>query len=890
MKNLLRFCRVPFGLLVLAQCLIGCMLSLLPHYNTTRNNLLFVVLPYAGMGATLWLTHRLVGLVGLRREQVTARFPGPRWQLEVLRVLLPLVCALLPPLFLVAWADCGAYWAVQRAWHGAPLLPYAARYTACMFLPCVLGTWTAMTIFLSGIALANSYARSNQIGWIGQFMLLAAGAVAFGASLLLFTLFNVYALDPQVISGLALWPLCVLVYALVLRPQRPASLRLGALLRYVIFVALCIMVVPGGASAASCGPWLCPAPNPWPHDAMTLRTASSALRRNGWLAALLALPCGLNLWWALGWLLCLPDSVMVLCAGCDARTHSWRARCPRCATPLRYSILTPLPRGLGRVRLSALMAGIVVLGVIRCLIPSVTVTYSTGDPLPHRIHLRCLAAYPMTNIVIALKKRVVGANHVTLAGSDFPQLRRLDWWSRPFGALEFFCNGMWLQSEISTTDRSGALDVFCYVRPPYVIDTARKVRKKLLLADAAWPRATHALVTTNETVLVELLVMYFNEANLHFNARVQTLFSNYWSALPAREQSARAAFYFTHWSAAVRKFSLGGSGSSGVRSDAVVPTAIMRAAPNNAFVTKCPSWNIFQQSWPAQMVQAALSPFAQNMVCGQTLGSSVPAAQHLTQWYLRQHPAEIAQALRSGMIVATRSVDYAAALPPLLPAYRRAAAQTSEHARDYADVFSAYCLVRGLSSAPLAADDEALLQKFSVATNRFSSWPLLVGLDSPIVWDVIQRQGWPGSIEQLYEFESVWPQQFVTTNIAACLRALAALTPKPADNAWLVAVLCHWPASDATLAALLQRRIESALDAALRCGGVNRDNVVRTLVQQACRQGDAKISAAAKKIYETPHGDAVACLDLLAAASSNTLHETIVRYRDELAALQDELR
>jgi len=46
----------------------------------------------------------------------------------------------------------------------------------------------------------------------------------------------------------------------------------------------------------------------------------------------------------------------------------------------------------------------------------------------------------------------------------------------------------------------------------------------------------------------------------------------------------------------------------------------------------------------------------------------------------------------------------------------------------------------------------------------------------------------------------------------------------------------------------------------------------------------------AKDIYETPHADAVACLDLLAAASNNTLHETIVRYRAELAALQDELR
>ena len=119
---------------------------------------------------------------------------------------------------------------------------------------------------------------------------------------------------------------------------------------------------------------------------------------------------------------------------------------------------------------------------------------------------------------------------------------------------------------------------------------------------------------------------------------------------------------------------------------------------------------------------------------------------------------------------------------------------------------------------------------------------------------------------------------------------IAVLTPKPADNAWLVAVLCHWPARDATLVAFLQIRIEPALDAALRCGGVNRDTVVRTLVQQACGQGDAKISAAAKEIYATPHGNAVACLDLLAAASSNTLHETIVRYRAELAALQDELR
>jgi len=884
MKNLLRFCRVPFGLLVLAQCLIGCLLSLLPHYNTTRNMLLFVALPYAGMGATLWLTHRLVGLVGVRREQVAARFPDPRWQLELLRVLLPLVCALLPPLFLVAWADCGAYWAVQRAWHGAPLLPYAARYIACMFLPCVLGAWTAMTIFLSGVALVNSYARSNQIGWIGQFMLLAAGAVAFGASLLLFTLFNVYALDPRVISGLALWPLCVLVYALVLRPQRPASLRLGALLRYVVFVALCIMVVPALADK------LLSVEIDWWHIGLMLVLAVVSWYRLGWLAALLALLCGLNLWWALGWLLCLPDSVMVLCAACDARTHSWRARCPQCATPLRYSILTPLPRGLGRVRLSAVMAGIVVLGVIRCLVPSVTVTYSTGEPLPRRVHLRCLAAYPMTNIVIALKKRVVGTNQVTLAGSDFPELRGRDWWSQPFGALAFFCNGMWLQSEISTTDRSGVRDVFCYVRPPYVIDTARQVRKKLLLADAAWPRATHALITTNENVLVELLVKYCNEANLHFNARMQILFSNYWSALPAREQSARVAFYFTHWSAAVIKFSLGGSGSSGVRSDAVVPTAIMRAAPNNAFVNMRPSWNIFQQSWPAQMVQAALSPFAQNMVCGQTLGSSVPAAQHLTQWYLRRHPAEIVQTLRSGIIVTTRPVDYAAALPPLLPACRRAAMQTSEHARDFAAVFSAYCLVRGLNSAPLTADDEALLQKFSAATNKFALWSMLVGLDSPIVWDVIQRQGWPGSIEQLYEFESVWPPQFTATNIATCLSALAASTPKPADNAWLVAVLCHWPAPAATLAALLQIRIESALDAALRCGGVNRDNIVRTLVQQACRQGDAKISAAAKEIYATPHGNAVACLDLLAAASSNTLHETIVRYRAELSALQRELR
>ncbi|GEM_PF-2228042 len=884
MKNLLRFCRVPFGLLVLAQCLIGCILSLLPHYNTTRNMLLFVVLPYAGMGATLWLTHRLVGLVGLRREQVAARFPGPRWQLEVLRVLLPLVCALLPPLFLVAWADSGAYWAVQRAWHGAPLLPYAARYTACMFLPCVLGAWTATTIFLSGIALVNSYARSNQIGWVGQFMLLAAGAVAFGASLLLFTLFNVYALNPRVISGLALWPACVLVYALVLRPQRPASLRLGAMLRYVIFVALGIMVVPALADK------LLSIKFDWWHVGLMLVLAVVSWYRLGWLAALLALPCGLNVWWALGWLLCLPDSVMVLCAACDARTHSWRARCPRCATPLRYSILTPLPRGLGRVRLSAVIAGIVVLGVIRCLIPSVTVTISTGEPLPRRVHLRCLAAYPMTNIVIALKQRVVGANQVTLAGSDFPQLRRRDWWLRPFGALEFFCNGMWLQSEISTTDRSGALDVFCYVRPPYVIDTARQMRKNLLLADDAWSRATHAPVTTNETVLVELLVNCCNEANLHLSARVQTLFSNYWSALPAREQSARAAFYFTHWCGAVRKFSLGGSGSGGVRSDAVVPTAIMRAAPNNAFVTRCPSWNIFQQSWPAQMVQAALSPFAQKLVCGQTLGSSVPAGQHLTQWYLRRHPAEIAQALRLGMIFTTRPLDYAAALSPLLPACRRAAAQTSEHARGYAAVFSTYCLVRGLSSAPLSADDEALLLRFSAATNKFALWPLLVGLDSPIVWDVIQRQGWPGSIERLYQCESVWPPQFTATNIATCLRALAATPPKPADIEWLVAVLCHWPASDATLAAFLQPSIEFALDAALRCGGVNRDTVVRTLVQQACRQGDAKISAVAKDIYETPHADAVACLDLLAAASNNTLHETIVRYRAELAALQDELR
>jgi len=896
MKNLLRLCRVPFGLLVLAQCLVGCILSLLPHYNTTRNMLLFVALPYAGMGATLWLTHRLVGLVGVRREQMAARFPGPRWQLEVLRVLLPLVCVLLPSLFLVAWADCGAYWAVQRAWHGAPLLPHAARYTACTFLPCVLGVWTAMTIFMSGGALANSYARSNQIGWVSQVILLTAGVVAFGASVMHFESYKMVRMDAVMIIAMMLWPTCVLVYALVLRPQRPASLRLGALLRHVIFVALCIMVVPALADK------LLSVEIDWWHIGLMLVLAVVSWYRLGWLAALLALPCGLNLWWALGWLLCLPDSVMVRCTACRVRTHSWRSCCPGCAAPLRYQVIVPPVVWLARMRTAAVVTIAMVMLVIVALsyiIPTAALRKAKDTPAPRQVRVVCLAPYPMTNVVVAYDGRVLGTNQVTLAERFCKDKLRLNDWLTPLNRMTFSWNGSALDYSILGYERSGwrrrgTLTYPCFVRPPQASTAARQLRKKLGLAEYAWARCQDDPQGKNEAVLLELLRNIPDEKNLRLKHCVTELFSNYWHALLPDQQLERIKFYTARWRCAPAALTAGAP----LANDFIarVRIAIMHAAPRSAIVKLQPSWNIFQQHWPAYIVQAALNPFIQGFTSIYALRSDVPEAQDVARWCLARQPLYFTFV---GAFGDSRGND----IPDtsyLLPYYRRAAAQAQapEHTKDYHASCVAYSLVRGLNSAPLTAEDEALLQKFSVATNRFSSWPVLVGLDTPVVWHALQRQGcaaiqrpcWPGFSMPLYQFESVWPPQFTATNIAACLRALAASTPKPADNAWLVAVLCHWPASDATLAALLQLRIESALDAALRCGGVNRDTVVRTLVQQACRQGDAKIAAAAKKIYETPHGDAVACLDLLAAASSTTLHETIVRYRAELAALQDELR
>ena len=128
----------------------------------------------------------------------------------------------------------------------------------------------------------------------------------------------------------------------------------------------------------------------------------------GIVPAIIGALCGLNLWSAIWWFFCLPDSILCRCKSCGKRTFSFKKVCPQCRLPLKVEIDPLISKLRNRVR-----PGAIVLIIIICIfVFGYNINKIAGEYRKKIItnDLFVYAPYGYSNVIIRSSGNIIGTN------------------------------------------------------------------------------------------------------------------------------------------------------------------------------------------------------------------------------------------------------------------------------------------------------------------------------------------------------------------------------------------------------------------------------------------------------------------------------------------------
>jgi len=524
MKNLFKLIIGPYLILWVAQIAASLYLMLCFDHVSRTNFILHYLLPAIFVLANYWLCNKLIGLFSDKREGFDRHYPGKHWQLAFFRYNWPLISIAVPYIFLALFCYSGLYWLVQEKYFMWPEIPGAAYFSArgqIVFILKFLARFSRIVPIFIFASVYNAKKKNllaeKMIVWFLLFNCLIYSLADFTN----FNKTNVLGITTSAAS---------FFWYIFLKPRKPKTLYAKKNFSYYFFVVLV----------------LCQFVNPYklfsgfifPYSIIIIIVLACYSLRAGWKAFFIGGLCGINVWSAVWWFLCLPDSIVCKCKNCGAKTISTENNCPNCKQILDYKVYSLTSRLKINIRPGAVIA----LTIFIFLFISVIYFKDRGFIIGKRVYdnksyfsyfINVAAPYGFKNIVILKDNKVIGTNSaVNVVKNDKIQ--------KP---ITYQQNG---ETLFSRGREQYSSNIIVRVAKHKWREKANSIFKNLEKTDYYIDKIQKPDMPDCDGELIELAYKLKDRLprNLSLYNCFDFMFSNYWYSLEVNQRKARFNYYF----------------------------------------------------------------------------------------------------------------------------------------------------------------------------------------------------------------------------------------------------------------------------------------------------------------------------------------------------------
>jgi len=526
MKNLFKHIIGHYLILWAVQIILILLLMTCFDHVSQTNFFLYNNLPFIFVVINYWLWNKLIGLFSDTRERFDARYPGKQWQLSFYRYIWPLISIAVPYILVAVFCYSGLYWHIQEKYYLWPSIPDVNYFSAKGYIVFILKFIVRFCGIIPIFIFVSIY-NTKRKNVIGEKVVLYAILIYFILGPLAnYENFNRIDFFQLIIS------MSSFLWYVILKPHRPTRLFKKANLNYYLFTALVISQFIfifknfNGFISPYC-------------FYIALILAAYSLRA-GWKAAVIGGICGLNIWSAVWWFFCLPDSVACRCKSCGALTFSSNNECPKCNQPLEYKVFS----FTSKIKYNIRPGGIFIIGTIIIIILAINIVKiidKRHDTEPIKIgskKINLMMPYNFKDIIILKNGEVIGTNSAVVERFGFGESDQKK--------FQYFKDNEELYAKLENYSTNK------------IVRLARKkwrrkadvILKKLFLCDYDVNKIPENDMPDCDGELIELAHKIKNKyrgfPNISLYNCYDFLFSNHWYSISIKQRKERFNYYFKY--------------------------------------------------------------------------------------------------------------------------------------------------------------------------------------------------------------------------------------------------------------------------------------------------------------------------------------------------------
>ncbi len=525
MKNLFKHIIVPYLILWIVQILIWLsILFFLDHSSIIISSFLPLIM-IVFIFLNFWLCNSLIGLLSKKREYFDALYPGKQWHIDFYRYIWPMIAAIIPFLLLIPVYSSGIYWHIQEKYFLWPSFPDSTYYLTKNHLIFIVRFFSILCVIFSVFMLISIFNYKQKKSLAEKIILWLF--VLFFTIVRLGNIIQVLKVERVEIIEIPITVILFLWFAF-LKPKKTTNSLSKSNINYYLFAGLVIFQLALIFNSSKFNGFIPPF-----NYYLAICLAAFSFYKAGLVPAIIGALCGLNLWSAIWWFFCLPDSVLCKCLYCGKLTFSFRKKCPHCQLPLEYKVSTFISSIKNKVR-----PGVIVVFIILCFF---FLAYNIDKKINRKmlqskkIILMVIAPYDYSNIVIRNSGKIIGTNSAIVNISDIVDSQIFN--DSLMNDYSYELNGEKLIAKNSGNNR---YNYFITVIRTNVHQKIALTIKQLAIYNYKTNKINKIDKLNNDAEAIELIKNSYNKSLYQC---CEIMISNYWYSLSEKQQRERFNYY-----------------------------------------------------------------------------------------------------------------------------------------------------------------------------------------------------------------------------------------------------------------------------------------------------------------------------------------------------------
>ena len=511
MKNLFKHIIVPYLILWFIQIILALILMMFFDHISDTTTFLNLFFPVAFILANIWLCDKLIGLFSQKRERFDARSPGKQWKITFFRYIWPMISVIIPYLLLLPVYSSGLYWHIQEKYFLWPSFQNATFYLTRNHIFFIIRLFSYLCGIFSVLMFVSVYNYKHK-------NLLLEKSTLFLLILIFILYINENINSSSVLnykSGVMIILTAItFLWFVFFKPRKCVPPLKKSNLNFYLFTGLIIFQI---AFIYNFNEFVFPL-----NYYIAFALAVFSFFKSGFISAIIGALCGLNIWSALWWFFCLPDSVLCKCKSCEKQTFSFKTVCPGCGKPLKYETNVLILQMKNKVRPGAII-------VFFIFIMYVIAFFTNKKSESMKFKLTIVAPYGYSNVIIRNSAKIIGTN-LTVVNLPLAYIALTN-------NLSYELDGQKLTTHYSPA-RSKKAKV--YITKPDVNEKAEFIIKKLALFDYKTDKINEIDGLSNDEEAIDLIFKSYNKS---LYKCCEIMISNYWYSLDVKQQRERFIYY-----------------------------------------------------------------------------------------------------------------------------------------------------------------------------------------------------------------------------------------------------------------------------------------------------------------------------------------------------------